>query len=73
MTIKSTIETLSETALDLVAGGIQQNADQDRGNKNRADQNSADGTVGGSIGNAIGGLVVENGGPYSPGHPFDWP
>ena len=73
MTIRSTIETLSETALHLVAGGIQQNVDQDRGNKLHADLNSADGTFGGSIGNAIGGLVVKDGGPYSPGHPFDWP
>ena len=43
------IETLSEGELDLVVGGIWDNPDQDAGNKNRADQNSKDGTVGGSL------------------------
>jgi len=73
MTINSTIENLSKAELDLVAGGIWDNPAQDRGNQIRAALNSADGTLGGSLGNAIGGIVTPNGGPYSPGHIFDWP
>jgi hypothetical protein len=73
MTINSTIEALSEAELDLVAGGIWDRPETDKANQNRAAQNGADGTLGGSLGNVIPGLVVEGGGPYSPGHPFDWP
>jgi broad specificity polyphosphatase/5'/3'-nucleotidase SurE len=67
------IETLSEGELDLVVGGIWDNPDQDRGNKNRADQNGKDGTVGGSIEGVFGGLVVQGSGPNTPGHPVENP
>ena len=60
MTIKSTIETLSEAALDLVVGGIWDNPWSDQTNQRRAAQNSADGTFGGSL----NGVLVGETGPH---------
>ena len=50
MTIKSTIETLSEAALDLVAGGIWDRPESDAANQRRAEQNRQGHTFGASIG-----------------------
>jgi len=49
MTIKSTIETLSEEALDLVAGGIWDRPESDAANQRRAAQNGAGHTFGASL------------------------
>ena len=73
MTINSTIEALSEAELDLVAGGMVDIPEQDLMNQNRAAQNGAAGTFGGSLGNVIPGIVVEGSGPNTPGHPFEYP
>ena len=50
MTNKSTIETLSEAALDLVAGGIWDRPESDAANQRRAAQNGQGHTFGASIG-----------------------
>jgi hypothetical protein len=67
--------TLSDAELDLIAGGVRDNPWQDATNRQIAAQNSADGTLGGSLNNVIVGLVppMGSGNPYSPGHLFDWP
>jgi hypothetical protein len=68
-----TIESVNEAALDLVVGGLRDNPDQDAANQRRAAQNSKDGTLGGSIGNAIPGIVTDGSGPNTPGHPVEYP
>ena len=50
MTIKSTIETLSEAELDLVAGGIWDRPESDQANQRRAAHNGQGHTFGASIG-----------------------
>ena len=64
---------LRDAELDLVSGGMKDNPFQDAANRQRAAQNSADGTYGGSIIDVIPGLVVAGSGPNTPGHPFEWP
>ena len=69
MTINSTIEALSEAELDLVAGGMRDIPEQDQMNQNRAAQNGADGTFGGSI----GGGLIPGAGSHGGAIPVDFP
>jgi hypothetical protein len=67
------VRTLSEAELDIVAGGRPDNPDKDDQQQRVSNTNRGDGTLGGSLGNVIPGLVFPGNGPYSPGHLFDWP
>ena len=69
MTVNSTIETLSEGELGLVVGGIWDRPETDKANQNRAAQNGADGTFGGSI---VGGLIP-GAGSHGGAIPVDFP
>jgi len=62
MTNKSTIETLSEAALDLVAGGIWDRPESDQANQRRAAQNGQGHTFGASLaGNFLWGAGSHGG------------
>ena len=63
--------TLSDTELDLVAGGVRDNPWSDATNARIAAENGAQGTFGGSLGDVIPGLVIKGSGPNTAGHPFD--
>ena len=65
--------TLDEAELDLVSGGVRDNPWSDATNARIAAENGADGTLGGSLGDVIPGIVVKDSGPNTPGHPFEWP
>jgi hypothetical protein len=67
------MRTLSEAELDIVAGGRPDNPDNDNRQLMVSNTNRGDGTLGGSLGNVIPGLVFPDGGPYTPGRLFDWP
>jgi hypothetical protein len=69
--MNSSVRTLSDAELDLVAGGVRDNPWSDAQNARIAAENGAAGTFGGSLGDVIPGLVIKGSGPNTPGHPFD--
>jgi hypothetical protein len=71
------IRELSDVSLELASGGVRDNPYSDANNQRIAAANGANGTLGGSLSDVIGGLVPapnpQNPNPYSGGHPWDWP
>ena len=63
--------TLDEAELDLVSGGVMDNPWSDATNARIAAENGAGGTLGGSLGDVIPGIVVKGSGPNTPGHPVE--